>query len=346
MTACGICRDASHDMKKATLIFNPRAGQLNMADKVQPVADFWRKRGWRVKMRPTEAPGHAIELARQAAEDGEHIVLAAGGDGTMGHVAGGLAGSETIMAPLPVGTANALGRELKLPRPQLLDPDAPLEASESLMAGRVHDIDLNHIQSDSTSGHALLWTGIGADGFLVQQIEPRPTWSKRLGPIGYSIQMLSVLHRLPAMRAVLQVDDQTLEEDLLLILISSARLYAGGLIGLGSEAIMDDGQFEIWLFRADELATRLGPPRVGLMARYLTEVQLNIQGWDSGVINLTGKRVVIETKPMMPCHTDGEWAGYTPLVCEIKPKALRLLVPQTAPASLFVSPGVPLADLV
>lgn len=333
-------------MKKATLIFNPRAGQLNMTAKVQPVVDFWRSRGWRVKLRPTEAPGHAIDLARRAAAAGEHLVLAAGGDGTMGQVADGLAGSDTIMAPLPVGTSNALARELKLPRPQLLDPNAPLEASEALMAGRVQRVDLNHMQNQTASSHALLWTGIGADGFIVQQIEPRPTWSKRLGPIGYSIQALSVIHRLPAMRAVIQVDDQTLEGDLLLVLISSTRLYAGGLIELSSGALFDDGHFEVWLFRAGEVSSWLGAPRVGLMARYLTEVQFNLQDWDPGVTSLTGQRVFIETRPKMPCQSDGEWAGYTPLVCEIRPQALRLLVPPSAPAGLFTLPGIPLSELL
>lgn len=332
-------------MKKATIIFNPRAGQLNMTDKIEPVADFWRGQGWRVHLRPTEAAGHATELAQRAADAGEHLVLAAGGDGTMGQVANGLAGSETILAPLPVGTSNALARELKLPRPQLLDPNAPLVASEALLAGRVQHVDLNYTRNQSGSGYALLWTGIGADGFIVQQIEPRPVWSKRLGPIGYSIQALTVLHRLPTMNAVVQVDDQTIEDDLLLILISTTRLYAGGLIALGSGGLFDDGAFEVWLFRAGEVSSRIGVPRVGLMARYLTEVQLNLQEWDPGVISLTGKRVLIETRPKMPCQTDGEYAGYTPLSCEIRPHALRLLVPPSAPSALFNHEGVLLAEL-
>jgi YegS/Rv2252/BmrU family lipid kinase len=333
-------------MKKATLIFNPRAGQLNMAGKVQPVVDFWHARGWQMSLRPTEWPGHATELARRAADEGELLVLAAGGDGTMGQVANGLAGSDTILAPLPVGTSNALARELRLPRPQLLDPNAPFAASEELMAGHVQEIDLNYVRSQAGSGYALLWTGVGADGFLVQQLEPRPTWSKRLGPVGYSIQALTVLHRLPAMSAVVQVDDQTIEDDLLLIVISSCRLYAGGLVGLGSSARFDDGRFEVWLFSAGEGSVRLAPPRAGLMARYLTEVQLNLQEWDPGVTNLAGSRVVIETHPRMPCQTDGEWAGYSPLACEIRAGALRLLVPHTAPRDRFTRPGTPLADLL
>ena len=332
-------------MKKATIIFNPRAGQLNMAEKIEPVAAFWRKRGWRVNLWPTQAPGHATELARRAADEGEHLVLAAGGDGTMGQVANGLADSETIMAPLPVGTSNALARELKLPRPQLLDPNAPLDASAALLDGRVQRVDLNYMKNQTAAGFALLWTGIGADGFIVQQIEPRPTWSKMLGPIGYSIQALTVLHRLPAMNAVIQIDDKTIEDDLLLVVISTTRLYAGGLISLSSGALFDDGQFEVSLFRAGEVSSRIGPPRVGLMARYLTEVQFNLQEWDPGVTSLTGRRVIIETRPKMPCQTDGEWAGYTPLTCELKPGALRLLVPPSTSDALFSKPGIPLSVL-
>jgi len=332
-------------MKKATLIYNPRAGQLTAADKIEPAADVWRAQGWQVTLRPTQAPGHATELARQAAEDGAHVVLAAGGDGTLGQIANGLAGSETILAPLPLGTSNALARELRLPRPQLLDPDAPVTAARLLLGGRVQAVDLNHVQTRTGSGHALLWAGIGADGYIVQQLEPRPTWSKRLGPVGYSIQALAQLPRLPAMTAAVHVDNQTVEGDWLLIVISNSRLYAGGWIQLSSDALMDDGYLEVWLFRAGEMSSRLAPPRLGLMARYLTGVSLNLQSWDPGVIGLVGKRVIVETQPKMPCQTDGEWAGFTPLTCEIRPRALRLLVPKVAPASLFAQPGLTLQEL-
>jgi len=147
------------------------------------------------------------------------------------------------------------------------------------------------------------------------------------------------------MHAVVQVDDRTMEDDLLLIIISTTRLYAGGLIELSSSALFDDGRFEVWLFRAGEVSAKIVTPRAPLMARYLTEVQLNLQDLDPGVTSLTGKRVVIETWPKMPCQTDGEWAGYSPLTCEIRPRALHLLVPPTAPPDLFSLPGLPLSDL-
>jgi diacylglycerol kinase (ATP) len=332
-------------MKRATLIYNPRAGQLNIEPKIEPVVEFWRREGWQIDVQASQAPGHATELARRAADAGATLVLAAGGDGTMSQVANGLAGSETILAPLPVGTANALARELRLPRPQMLDPKVPLQASKCLLAGIVHQIDLTYVQSQTQSGLALLWTGIGADGFLVQQLEPRPTWSKRLGPVGFSIQALSVVHKLPAMYAAIKIDDQTYEGDFLLIVISNSRLYAGGLVELNSDGLLDDGHFEVWLFRAGDVSAKMMTPRAGLMARYLTEVHLNLQEGDPGVISLRGKEVILETQPKMPCHNDGEWAGYTPLACHIRPLALRLLVPSTASPSLFSLPGIPLVDL-
>ncbi|HIP71182.1 MAG TPA: hypothetical protein EYH05_07280 [Anaerolineae bacterium] len=55
-----------------------------------------------------------------------------------------------------------------------------------------------------------------------------------------------------------------------------------------------------------------------------------------------GRNVTIRSQPIMPAHTDGEPAGHTPVHCQIKPAALRLLVPDTASADLFTQPGIPL----
>jgi hypothetical protein len=81
------------------------------------------------------------------------------------------------------------------------------------------------------------------------------------------------------------------------------------------------------------------------MARYLTGVGLNLQDWDPGMVKLVGRRVLVETQPRMPCQRDGDPAGNTPLTCELRPRALGLLVPPSAPSALFAHPGTPLAEL-
>jgi diacylglycerol kinase (ATP) len=76
--------------------------------------------GLKYDLDTTEGPGHAIELAAQAVRDGYDTILAAGGDGTLGEVVNGIikgAGDSSLpnFGVLPLGTANDLVYNLKLP---------------------------------------------------------------------------------------------------------------------------------------------------------------------------------------------------------------------------------------
>lgn len=302
------------------------------------VADFWRAQGWDVVIRPTQAVGHAMTLAREAAAAGHGLVLAAGGDGTLGEVTNGLAGSQSVMAPLPLGTANSFARELHMPLPGLLYPHRLLQVIDVLAAGRVQEMDLGYTVAGEGHGrYWLLWAGVGADGYLVDELEPRPKWTKLVGPVSYVIQGIPVMLRLPPMTAVVEVDGRTFRDDYLLVLISNSRRYAGGLLELSPQAYLDDGLFEVWLFHGRGLLR---------MAHYLTQAKFGDVSGLPDVVRLAGKQITIHTDQPFPFQTDGEPAGHTPFSVSLKPRALRLLVPSTAPSDLFTCPGVPLADWV
>ena len=300
------------------------------------VADFWRVRGWDTIIRPTKAVGHATLLAEEAVAAGHRLVLAAGGDGTLGEVTNGLAGTGVAMAPLPIGTANSFARELHMPLPGLFNPHRLLQATDVLAAGRVQEMDLGFTVTGKGQGrYWLLWSGVGADGFLVDQLEPRPKWTKRVGPLSYVLQGIPVMLRLPPMAAVVEVDGQRFQDDYLLILVSNSRRYVGGMLTLSPQALLDDGLFEVWLF----------PGRgVWRMAEYLAQAKLGDMTQNRHVTKLAGRQITIEATPPFPFQTDGEPAGTTPLSVEIRPRALHLLVPATAPADLFTQPGVSLAE--
>jgi diacylglycerol kinase (ATP) len=74
---------------KVKLIVNPNAdmGQAwrNAAD-LRPVVEEFGGADWTGTVYPT----HAIELARQAAEEGYELIISAGGDGTAHEVINGL----------------------------------------------------------------------------------------------------------------------------------------------------------------------------------------------------------------------------------------------------------------
>jgi diacylglycerol kinase (ATP) len=327
---------------QATLIYNPLAGPINLAATIELVADGWRARGWQVTVRHTKAAGHAMDLARQAARADHDLVLAAGGDGTLGEVANGLAHTNTVMGLLPVGTANSFARELQLPLPTPWQPNRLLMVSDLLLAGRVqamdlgftHGLDVETDQQERRNGrYWLLWTGTGADGFLVDEMEPRPKLYKKLGTVGYALQSLTIAPRYSGMRAEVKVDGRSYSDSFILVLLSNCRLYAGGRINLSPRARLDDGQFEVWLFRGSGVKDVLYHAYQAWRQRHHIAPD---------VTKVNGRYITVQTDPSMPCQTDGEKAGHTPFTCELKPCALRLLVPRGAPSDLFRYPGEPL----
>jgi diacylglycerol kinase family enzyme len=129
-----------------------------------------------------------------------------------------------------------------------------------------------------------------------------------------------------------------------LAIVCNCRRYAGTML-LNPEAKIDDGIFEVWLFRGGQGNSFLNKSaRVGRLFRYVAQILLGRHAREPGMFMVRGRRVTIHTEPSMPVQTDGERSGWTPFTCEVRPNALRLLVPSTAPADLFVQPGKRLKD--
>src|ERR1700680_3095034 len=96
---------------KTALIYNPRAGTKRniLPDRIlkitlEDIKNLLAQYQIPVDYFPTKYPGHATELARQLSQKGYKLILAAGGDGTVGEVANGLVGSETTLGIIPLGS--------------------------------------------------------------------------------------------------------------------------------------------------------------------------------------------------------------------------------------------------
>jgi diacylglycerol kinase (ATP) len=324
-------------LHSAQLIFNPHAGSWEWGKIVDAFSAFWRAQGWDVLVTPTERPGHAVELAADAATRQVELVFAAGGDGTMHEVANGLAKSETIMAPLPVGTANILAKELAIPTPRVLKPDWWTEMLETLATGRVQRMDLGHVDIEGGSGrYWMLWASAGADGFVIDQIEPRTPKAKRFGMLGYAAKAAWFLPAFKGISGSVSVDGQDYTGDFLMVNISNCRRYAAGEFNLNRAGVLDDGLFEVWIFRGKSWP---------MLLRYSIVIGLDGQSFDPNIERIQAKHVRIETDVPTPFHLDAEPSGSTPLTCTIEPGALRILVPSTTPKGLFEQAGTPLSAI-
>lgn len=106
---------------KVLLIYNPLAGKkrklLPMQTDVtlEQIKDLFKQYQIPVDYAPTKHAGHATELAKQAVKKYK-MVIAAGGDGTIGEVMTGLVGSEVTLGILPLGSFMNIARMLSIPR--------------------------------------------------------------------------------------------------------------------------------------------------------------------------------------------------------------------------------------
>ena len=325
-------------MQEASLIFNPMAGMASSHESVRLVAELWRQQGWRVEICPTQHAGHATELARVAATANQRLVIVAGGDGTINEVVNGLVGSETILAPLPMGTANCLAKELNLTSFANQQRKGLYAMTNALLTGEVHKVDVGRCtMPQSPPRHWLLWASVGFDSYVVHQIEPRSRQFKRFGKLAYTAKTLSLLPGFSGMQGRVTVDGKRVESEFLLINVSNARWFAGGELYLNPYGKMDDGIFEVWLIHGHAWPELV---RSGIdIVRKIHPSQPQIQ-------MLSGKHIEIETLRPQPAHLDGEPADSTPILCDVVPKALRLLTPRNTAIGLFQEASQPMSQLV
>ena len=298
----------------AVIIANPTSGAFPPlhTHHFDEALAILRNRGWRVDLWYTDAPGEGERLARKAVEQKAHLVIAAGGDGTINEIIQGLAGSETALGVLPGGTVNVWARELDIPFDDV-------GACGVLVNGRTRRIDLGYVNGR----YFLLMVGVGFDGEVTQAVERKPL--KRLGVLGYALAALWLGPGYRSFPAIVQIDGYMVKTRALQIIIGNTQLYAGG-IKFTWQAKCDDGLLDLCIVRKRNLWGRI----VVLWDFFLRREQRRL--W---VRYDTFKSIKIETPEPVAFQIDGEAAGYTPAVFSVVPGALKVVVPQKTPEGLF-----------
>jgi diacylglycerol kinase family enzyme len=125
-------------------VFNP-AAQHGRAARQRPALDAaLRAEGVSYSIVETEAPGHGVRLAREAAREAA-VVVAVGGDGTIHEVARGVCGTGAAMGVLPLGTGNDFAHAVGM-------PDDLGEALRALLAAEPQPVDVGHVRWRAGAG--------------------------------------------------------------------------------------------------------------------------------------------------------------------------------------------------
>ncbi len=119
-------------MRRAVLIWNPRAGQRR-ARRALPEIRRTLESGFDLELEPTSGPDHCREVARRALAERVDVFFVLGGDGTLRVAASVLAGSDVAVGALPGGTTNVVAGALGLPADPVAAARALLTAEPTLL---------------------------------------------------------------------------------------------------------------------------------------------------------------------------------------------------------------------
>jgi YegS/Rv2252/BmrU family lipid kinase len=300
---------------QALLVYNPAAGRIPVGPFVYRAAEILRRAGWQVRIMPTRSGDHAVELAKQAAGQVD-AVFAIGGDGTVGQVAAGLAGSSTALGVLPAGTQNVMAGELGLrsfgwSRWWALD-----ENIRQLIDAPVYSVDVGLCNGKTF----LLWAGLGLDALTVHKVEPRLRFEKYLAMPQYAALTIWNATFWHGMDLNIHADGRLVDGHYLLALVTNIRTYLGGLAQISPQACLDDGQMDLWLFSGDNLGDAVRHA-FGMMAG------LHLTAGDA--LRVPFRTLRLESASPFFLQMDGEPHGQAQSAeFSVLPRALKLLVPR------------------
>jgi diacylglycerol kinase (ATP) len=315
---------------RASIIYNPVAGQWPFRDEVHQTADFLVSKGWDVlAIEETRGPGDATTYARAAVAHGCDAVFVAGGDGTVAEAVDGLVGADTALAVLPAGTGNVLARQLNLPVPGSLYPRPILESARLLLDHQIRRVDVGRIRPRKGRGiarHFVCWGSIGFDAQLNVSVHEHADRKKRLGWAAWVVTTVLTLRDFAGTSAVVRVNGQRVSRRILMLTATNIQLY-GIVFRMAQDAVMDDGLLDIYIFQGSSPVNTLVHIVKLLFNRHLQDPRVDIY---------RARRVEVSTYRPLLVHVDGDAIGYTPVVIDVVPHAVNLLVPSCAPASLFL----------
>jgi len=303
----------NHEVK---FIINPNAnmGQAwRLAADLRPVMDEFGGADWAGSVYPT----HAIELTRQAVQEGYDLIIAGGGDGTVHEVVNALMAFPSQERPkigvVPLGSGNDFAYSMGM-------PGEPWKALRQIFTGETRWVDVGRVEDGRGRVEYFQNTlGIGLDAIVTIYAHNLPVVR------GFLMYMISVLKTIllkhQPVNFQVTVDGETAwsEELLMLTLCNGAR--EGGGFYISPDSQVDDGTFE---YIAIKKVSR--PMMLRLLPELMRGTHLRFPQTFSGDF----RSLEIKTDQGIYVHMDGEiFSGFSSnirtLTVKHVPKAIRVV---------------------
>lgn len=299
----------------AKVIVNPTAGAGRTARLWPQIMGLFRGQGLRFEHELTEAPGHAIELARAAARNGYDMVVSVGGDGTINEVVNGLYAAGNLqdakLGIVSTGTGSDYIRTIGIPRRYE-------QACRCLLQPRKLTVDLGVVEYSINGKRAerlfVNFAGMGFDAEIVQRTTQQ---FKALGSLpSYLAGLLVTLFAYKNKDITLTVDGETEDRRVCTVVMNNGRYGGGGMLA-APNADIADGLFDVMIIdniSKPDLLWSL--PRI-YKGAHLTHPRVTMK---------RAKEVEIRSAQSMQLQADGELLGQVPARFRVLPSALNVII--------------------
>ncbi|MCC6671917.1 MAG: NAD(+)/NADH kinase [Planctomycetes bacterium] len=292
---------------RVVILANPVAGHGRARVLVPRLSAALRGGGMEVREAYTRGPGDARTLAGELAPERVDAVVSVGGDGTLNEILNGLPDPTLPLGVLPLGTANVLATELRLPR-------TPEALAALIQRGTLRELDLGLVGAR----RFLLFVGVGMDGAMVRRVAE--TRRGTLGKLKWIGPVLDVVRTWPSQALRLSLDGRDQGSAWTEILVSQVRNY-GGVFVLPRPPAAATGRLTLFGFRQ------------GTRARWLHACLRALAGRlrpGRDLVLLEGRAARIESDPPAPWQVDGEYGGTTPVEVRLDGRRARCFAPAPA----------------
>lgn len=310
--------------KKWTLILNPHAGGGKGKRDRQQIEKLLLENGFRYQLLISEYAKHAIQLAKQAVENGAKNIIIAGGDGTLNEVVNGVfqqnkyPPEEITIGVIPVGTGNDWIKTYGIPN----NYEAAIEKIKERKTFR-QDIGILTF-SENGKEQVRYFLNMAGFGFGFDALAAyKANQLKEKGRSGFMVYLQSLVAaylQYQTRKVKISLDGKELENLIFSVSVAIGKYNGGGMMQAPG-AVPNNGIFEVTLIKkigAWGILTNL----VGLYnGTYIK---------DKRVSSYQAKEVFISSENPMPGEVDGESLGKSQFYIEILTKKLQIIIGELA----------------
>ena len=313
-------------VRRVKLIANPGAGDpAKAASRLEEVTRYLSEYGLKVDVALAHPKKEAIPIARKAVKDGYDAVIAMGGDGTIGVVIRGMAGSKVRLGIIAAGTENDIARSLGI-------PEDLKEACALIASGHTRKLDLGQISTRKRK--KFLFFMVAAIG-LTATIYPLISEVPEGNYSGVLDAFKTILKYKSKPTVFLTLDDESrIEVETMLVTIANTPI-TGVKNLVAPDASMDDGLLDIAVYPDFSKAELLN---------YFVKTAHEGSTPDGRIQRYRARKIRIKTSPKLDIAAEGILLGKGSASIKILPRVLRVISPEPGSGS-EKQPGKTAAEL-